>query len=267
MINENNMLVRDGVSLKYIDSGESRGMPLVLIHGIADSWHAFELLLPYLDKSIRIIAPTLRGHGDSDKPESGYDSKEMADDVSELLNKLTFEKAVVLGASSGGLVARSIALRYPEKVSGLILVGSPLELCKNPNLRQLYDNEISKFGDEVDKDFVKGFVSGLSGTNVPSGFIEMMTEETMKMPSWVWKEYTASLLAERVPENISDINVPCLIIWGGKDEITGRSDQEEYARLIRDSRLKIHEGLGHMLYWEYPEAVADDINEFMHEMV
>ncbi len=267
MINENNMLVRDGISLKYIDSGESRGMPLVLIHGIADSWHAFDLLLPYLDKSIRIIAPTLRGHGDSDKPKSGYDSKEMADDVSVLLRKLMIDKAVVLGASSGGLVARSIALRYPEMVSGLILVGSPLELCKNPDLRQLYDNVISKFGDEVDKDFVKGFVSGLSGTNVPSGFIEMMTEETMKLPSWVWKEYTASLLNERVPENISDINVPCLIIWGGKDEITGRSDQEESSRLIRNSRLVIHEGLGHMLYWEDPKAVASDIIEFLNEMV
>ena len=142
MINENNMLVRDGISLKYIDSSEPRGMPLILIHGIADSWRAFDLLLPYLDKSIRIIAPTLRGHGDSDKPESGYDSEEMADDMAELMDKLMIDKAVVLGASSGGLVARSLALRYPEKVSGLILMGSPLELGKNLNLRQLYDNVV-----------------------------------------------------------------------------------------------------------------------------
>jgi pimeloyl-ACP methyl ester carboxylesterase len=266
MSNEKNVLVRYGISLKYIDLGESRGIPLILVHGIADSWHAFELLLPYLDKSIRIIAPTLRGHGDSDKPESGYDSKEMADDMAELMDKLMIDKAVVLGASSGGLVARSLALRYPEKVSGLILMGSPLELGKNLNLRQLYDNVLSKFGDEPDKDFVKGFVSGMSGNSVPPGFIEMMTEETLKVPSRVWKGYTASLLSEGIPENIDEIAVPCLILWGDRDEITGRSDQEEASRLIRNSRLVIHEGLGHMLYWEDPKAVAANINRFMLEM-
>lgn len=266
MVVEKSSLVRDGISLKYIEAGDPKGMPLLLIHGIADSWHAFELLLPFLDRSLWIIAPSLRGHGDSDKPESGYGSKEMADDLIGLMDRLMVENAVVLGASSGGLAARDLVLRYPERFVGLILLGTPLKLDDNPILRQMYDTKISKFGDEVDPDFIREFVSGLLGTKVPSWFIGMMTEETMKVPSWVWKEYTASLLAEGIPDNIGDIGVPCLIIWGDRDRITGRSDQEEASRLIVDSRLVIHEGLGHMLYWEDPEAVAVDINEFMKEM-
>lgn len=266
MVMENNALVRDGVTLRFIEAGDSKGMPLLLIHGIADSWHSFELLLPFLDRSLRIIAPSLRGHGDSDKPESGYDSKEMADDLIGLMDRLMVEKAVVLGASSGGFIARYLVLRYPERFVGLILLGSPLQLNDNPILRQMYDTKISKFGDEVDPDFITEFVSGLSGTKVPSWFTGMMTKETIKVPSRVWKEYTASLLDEGIPDNIGDIGVPCLIIWGDRDGITSRSDQEEASRLIRDSRLVIHEGLGHMLYWEDPEAVAGDINEFIREM-
>ena len=106
----------------------------------------------------------------------------------------------------------------------------------------------------------------MSGISVPPGYIEMMTEETLKVPSRVWKEYTASLLSEGIPENIGEIAVPCLILWGDRDEITGRSDQEEASRLIRNSLLVIQEGLGHMLYWEDPKAVAAIINSFMLEM-
>lgn len=266
MVTKRRISVRDGIMLEFLETGDSNGMPLLLIHGIADSWHAFDLMLPFLDRNLRIIVPSLRGHGDSDKPGSGYDSREMADDMIGLMDGLNIRKAVVLGASSGGLAARDMVLRYPERFVGLILLGSPLQLKSNQKLRQLYDTKISKFGDEVDPDFITEFVSGLSGTMVPSWFTEMMTEETMKVPSRVWKEYTASLLTEDIPGNIREIGIPCLIIWGDKDEITLRSDQEEALRLIRNSRLVIHEGLGHMLYWEDPEAVADDINEFMREM-
>lgn len=266
MVTRRKLPVRDGITLEFIEAGDPKGMPLLLIHGIADSLHAFLLLLPFLDSSLRIIAPSLRGHGESYKPESGYDSKEMADDTLGLMDRLMIDKAVVLGASSGGLVARNLVLRYPDRFVGMILLGSPLQLKDNPILRQVYDTKISKFGDEVDPEFVSEFVSGLSGTRVPLWFTGMMTEETMKVPSWVWKEYAASLIAEGIPENIGEIGVPCLIIWGDRDEITRRPDQEEASRLIRYSRLVIHEGLGHMLYWEDPEAVAEDINEFMKEI-
>jgi len=190
----------------------------------------------------------------------------MADDMMGLMDRLMIDKAVVLGASSGGFIARELVLRYPERFVGLIQMGSPLQHKGNPLFQQMYDTIISKFGDEVDPDFIGEFVSGLSGTQLSHWFTGMMAEETMKVPSWVWKEYTASLLTEGIPDNLRAIIVPCLIIWGGQDGITLRSDQEEASSLISGSRLAIHEDLGHMLYWEDPEAVAEDINGFMKEI-
>lgn len=262
MYEEREMMISDGISLKYVDEGEPGGIPLILIHGIGDSWHSFTLLFPHLN-GFRIVAPTLRGHGDSDKPDLGYDSNIMADDMITIMDGLKIDKAVVLGASSGGLAARDLAIRYKDRVSALILLGSPLVLSGNIKLRQLYDNVISKFGSEADKDFVESLVSGLSGASIPPWFIKLMTDETMKMPARVWKEYTASLLAEGLPAEINGISVPCLIIWGAEDEITTLSEQKEHTRLIRGSHLVIHEGLGHMLYWEDPKAVAEEISKFI----
>src|SRR5215218_9009180 len=61
-----------GVTLPYVEQGDPTGVPVVLLHGITDSWRSYEPVLPYLPDSIHAFAPTQRGHGDSDRPATGY---------------------------------------------------------------------------------------------------------------------------------------------------------------------------------------------------
>ncbi len=68
------------VKLQYVEQGNSSGLPLILLHGYADSWRSFERVLPYLPKSIRTFTLTQRGHGDASRPVTGYRARDFATD-------------------------------------------------------------------------------------------------------------------------------------------------------------------------------------------
>ncbi|MEU3795528.1 alpha/beta fold hydrolase [Streptomyces fructofermentans] len=113
------------VGLDYVEGGH--GKTLVLLHGYPQSWYEWHKVMPELSKHYRVIAPSLRGAGDSDAPASGYDKKTMAEDVHGLLNKLGVDDDIYLvGHDIGTMVAYSYAAAHPDKVSKLVLSEAPI---------------------------------------------------------------------------------------------------------------------------------------------
>lgn len=251
------------VEIPYVEQGDPNGLTLILLHGLADSWHVFELMLPYIPKSIRSIALTQRGHGDASRPESGYRTGDFVEDLLLFMDALKIEKAVVLGASSGGFVARSFAAENPERTLGLVLLGSPSELKDNPFAIEMWETTVSKLKDPVEAEFVRGFASSITSQPVPEAFMEMMVKENLKVPARVWKETYKGIIEEDFPGELNKINVPTLIIWGEEDSILPRSDQEALLGAITNSKLVVCPGAGHMLYWEKPDIVAAEIVDFI----
>ena len=96
----------DGLGVAYDEWGSPTGEPVVLLHGYADSHRFFEPLVEHLSSRLRVLAPTQRGHGDSDKPVEGYDLATLAADVVSFLDAMAVDSAVLVGHSSGGLVAQ-----------------------------------------------------------------------------------------------------------------------------------------------------------------
>src|SRR6266705_392511 len=89
----------NGVKLHYCIGG--KGGPVVLLHGYAETSHMWLPIMPLLAKSHTVIVPDLRGAGDSSKPESGYDKKNMAVDIHELVLSLGFDRASIVGHDIG----------------------------------------------------------------------------------------------------------------------------------------------------------------------
>lgn len=158
--------------LPYMEKGSKSGKVLILLHGVADSYLAFEPIFPFLSEEYRTISVTLRGHGDACKPMTGYSSEDFAEDLLLFMNELVIDKAVILGASSGGFAARSFAVRYPERTDGLILLGSPSTLGDKLGAKQMWDEVISKLKDPVGEAFVRAFAQGLDTTKMPKDFLE-----------------------------------------------------------------------------------------------
>ena len=110
----------NGVKLHYLVAG--KGDPIILIHGYAQNSHMWRPLMNELAKTHLVVAPDLRGFGDSAKAESGYDKKTMAQDIHALANSLGIQKAGVAGHDIGLMVAYAYAAQYPGEVDRLALM-------------------------------------------------------------------------------------------------------------------------------------------------
>jgi pimeloyl-ACP methyl ester carboxylesterase len=114
----------NGVNIHYVIGGE--GEPLLLVHGFGQNWYMWNRLLPELSKHFTVIAPDLRGVGESGKPESGYDKKNMAVDMHELMKSLGYSKINLAGHDIGLMVAYAYAASYPDEVKKLALLDALL---------------------------------------------------------------------------------------------------------------------------------------------
>jgi non-heme chloroperoxidase len=254
------------VKLQYVEQGSSSGFPLIYLHGYTDSWYSFERVLSYLPESIRAFALTQRGHGDASRPVTGYRPRDFATDLAAFMNMLHIEAAVITGGSSGGITARRYAIDYPERTLGLILIGSPLTLQHKPDVLELWDSTISKLTDPIDPAFVSKFVKSQLAQQVPQAFLKTVIKENLKVPARVWKATLKGLLKDDSLKELNKIQAPTLIVWGDKDAIVPRSDQETLVTRIIGSRLVIYPGAGHVLYWEEPAHLAADITAFIKSL-
>ena len=110
----------NGIRLHYLVAG--RGDPVILLHGYAQNSHMWRPLMQELGKTHLVVAPDLRGFGDSTKAECCYDKKSMAQDVHALAQSLGIQKAGVAGHDIGLMVAYAYAAQYPAEVSRLALM-------------------------------------------------------------------------------------------------------------------------------------------------
>lgn len=110
----------NGVRLHYLFAGS--GKPVILLHGYAENSHMWRPLIPELAKTHTVIAPDLRGFGQSSKPASGYDKKTMAQDVHALALSLGIKSAIVVGHDIGLMVAYAYAAQYSNEVDRVVLM-------------------------------------------------------------------------------------------------------------------------------------------------
>ena len=114
----------NGIRLHYVKAGNSQNA-IVLLHGSPKTWYEWRLIIPALAQNFTVIAPDLRGFGDSDKPESGYDKKTVAKDIHELVNQLGFSSIYLVGHDIGSTAAYAYASLYPNEVKKLVFLDVP----------------------------------------------------------------------------------------------------------------------------------------------
>lgn len=112
----------NGVRLHYLTAGKGDGDLVVLLHGYAETSHMWRPLITELAGTHTVIAPDLRGAGQSSHPEDGYTKAELAQDIHALVHKLGFERVRVVGHDIGLMVAYAYAAQYPNEVDGIALM-------------------------------------------------------------------------------------------------------------------------------------------------
>jgi pimeloyl-ACP methyl ester carboxylesterase len=118
-------LSRDGVTLTYEQAGTGEP-PMVFVHGWSGDHTYFAPQVEHFQRTHRVIAVDLRGHGESGKPEQEYAMAAFADDLAWLCGQLGVRKPVVVGHSMGGNIALELAARHPEVPGAIVAVDAPI---------------------------------------------------------------------------------------------------------------------------------------------
>lgn len=254
-----------GVRLEYTERGDPRGVPVILLHGYTDSRHSFDLTAPHLPASLRVFALSMRGHGNSDRPEASYRPADFAADVSAFLDVMGLESAVIVGHSLGGIIAQRFAIDYPSRTRALVLAATFAADAGHPLFRSFYDQSLAGLTDPVDPAFGREFQVSTITRPVPPEFLELVVSETMKLPARVWKAVMEGVIAEDQSAARSGIRVPTLIIWGDQDAYSGRGEQAALAA-IPGATMIAYEGTGHAVHWEEPVRFAADVAAFIRQV-
>lgn len=254
---------KSGVSLSVAERGDPAGRPLVLLHGYTDSWRSWEPLLSALPGFFRAVAPTHRGHGDSAKPGAGYRFEDFARDLRDVMDELGIERAVVVGHSMGSLVATRFALDNPSRVEALVLIGACATLRGNEAIGALSRDGVAEMTDPVDAAFVRAFQESTLARPVPPAFLDTVVAESGKVPARVWRDALRAMLEEDFSGELRNISAPALVVWGDRDGVCSRMEQERLIAALPAATLVVHEGAGHAPHWEDPRRVVADITGFL----
>lgn len=252
-----------GITLRYVEQGDPAGTPVLLLHGFTDSWRSFAPVLQHLPGSLRVVAPSLRGHGDSDRPLSGYEPPDFAGDVIGLMDELGLAEAVIVGHSMGGCIAQRLAIDQPRRVRGLVLMGAFIALRRNAEVMRLWDSVIERLSDPVDPALAREFQQSTLAQPVPRPFLDMVVSESLKVPAFVWREALRGQLDADAAEELRLIEAPTLVLWGDHDSIGSHGEQWALVQGIARSQLAVYAGAGHALHWEEPRRAAADLVRFV----
>jgi 3-oxoadipate enol-lactonase len=252
------------INLAYTDVGS--GPPIVLIHGYPFNRSLWTEQTEVLRSRYRVVAPDLRGFGESDSSEGPVRMNRMAEDVAALMDHLEIEQAVIGGLSMGGYVALAFARMIPARVKALVLADT----------RAQADTEEGKQTrrQQAEKAVSEG-MAGIADAMLP----KLLTPETVsKRPELVKRvrdmmlktkpEGAAAALlgmAQRDDQTdfIAGILVPTLILVGREDAITPVADSEKMQSQIEGSRLVVIENAGHVSNLEQTEQFNDALLGFL----
>ena len=132
----------NSVRLHYLDWG-GKGETMVFLHGLGDTPHIFDDLAPKFTNQFRVLGLTRRGHGQSEMPETGYDTATLVEDIRQFLDALKIERVVLVGHSIAGDELSRFAVVHPDRVIKLVYLDAAYDRTRMPEINKQMLPELS----------------------------------------------------------------------------------------------------------------------------
>ena len=206
----------NGISLAYVELGNPKGPPVLLVHGYTDSSRSWSLPAPHLADKHRLILVDLRGHGASSAPECCYTVSDMTYDLRLLLDHLKIDKVDFVGHSLGSMIGQVFAQRYSERLRKLVLVGSTLSVVKAGAPGSWLSENVHALTDPIDQG--SSFIGEWTTNPMPvdAEFIAHERREACAIPTRIWRAVLQEMYASEFGRLSSTITTPTLIVWAAR---------------------------------------------------
>jgi len=238
--------------LEVIFRVEGEGRPLLILHGWgskSENWQRVGELLAR--NGLKVIIPDLPGFGASDQPKTAWELDDYCDFIEEFIKLLNLEKFYLLGHSFGGALAVKCSLEFPEKTEKLFLVSAACFRKKTPKKRFLYI---------LSKIFPSCF---LSSSLLRRAFYRFIVRSDYLFVEGLMKEIYLKVIKQDLSDILPQVQVPTVIVWGEKDNITPIKDANLINKKIKNSNLEILPGAKHDLNLKNPEELSEAITKFL----
>jgi pimeloyl-ACP methyl ester carboxylesterase len=260
--------------MPYVDRGEARiwwdeagdGEPLLLIMGLGYSADMWFRLLPELSPRYRTIRFDNRGVGRTGVSPGPYPIEIMAEDAVAVLDAAGVERAHVLGASMGGLIAQEVALRYPERVRSLILgctlAGGEHAVPAEPAAMEMAAARATMAPAEA----AEVAVPFVYAKGTPRSVIDEDIRVRMAVPTTpdgYTNQFLGVIAWQGSGDRLSQLAVPTLVIHGREDRLVNPANAEVLARLIPHAEVVMLDDASHIFFSEQPEASAKAVLGFL----
>jgi len=242
--------------------GPQDASTLLLIHGSASSSRSWNPLVPLLAPSHHIIRLDLPGHGRSDEPaDRDYKISRQAHRVGSALDRLGVERTIVVGHSSGGVVATALAEQRPELVTALVLINTgpsmeafllPESAVTGPSSWPPSDEQIRRFAKT-------GF--GGKDQQVPQELVDDVRGMSHHAFITTMQETSTYMEQQAIPDRLSVLDTPLHVMFGDQDRRWLPSSAHDY-RTVPGAKIEFLSGLGHSPILEDPPRTADMLLAF-----
>jgi proline iminopeptidase len=256
---------------------KGQGFPILCLHGHPGSGRSLSVFTNFLSKRFQTFAPDLRGYAKS-RPSRDFQMNDHVQDLMALLDQYQIDRCLLLGWSLGGILALELALTQPHRFSGLILIASAARPWGNhPPITW---QDLLYTGAAGILNVIKpGWNWNIDVLGKRSLFRYLIQQHTPLAYQHLAREGITAYLqtsreAERALthalkkgynrlEDLSKIEMPCLVLAGAEDRhITAQSSQET-AQLLKNAQWKCYPQTAHLFPWEIPHQVQHDIEEWV----
>ncbi len=261
-----------GYHIVYLDTTDSRGPPLLLLHGVGADKDNWTRVAKYLAPRYRIIAVDLPGFGESDKPMAeSYCIEDQVANVQAIVEALKLDRFDLGGNSMGGWIAARYAASHAPQVSSLWLIdpagvssAKPSEMVQRIKAGQpvpLFASTPDQFRDVLRFVFVRP-------PYIPGAVVKVLAERQARNYDLNLKIFR-QLREDSTPLETTlatPLTIPTLITWGDRDRVLDVSGAEILHKLLPHSQVVIEHDVGHLPMIESPQATAQDYLAFRQSL-
>jgi pimeloyl-ACP methyl ester carboxylesterase len=251
----------------YLDNQKKSNKTLVLLHGFGgdkDNWNYFS---NSLKSEYRVIVPDLAGFGESAlKGEVVLTIEKQTEILEDFLNAIGVQNIYIVGNSMGGAISLLYSYRNGDKVKALVLIDA-LGLLKKQEILEITEEDNPLLHICSEEKFMKMVnLSMQKPPYIPDIFVSVLAEKKCAKRYKEEKIFNEMISDCDLSDIVSKIEIPTLILWGKLDEIINISNAKIFNKEIKNSKLIIFEGLGHVPLIEDPDKTAKSVEDFIREL-